>query len=414
MAWRDRIVRRGVASPKALIANPANWRKHGELQRTSLAAVLDRVGWVQDIIVNVRTGNMVDGHMRVTMALERGEGEVPVAYVDLDEEEERLILATFDPIGALAGTDDEAILALLEGIEADDETVQQLLRTVAAATGVAFDQPQTGLADPDEIPAIPPKAVSQVGDLWRLGEHRVLCGDATASDDVARLFGADHAAWLWTDPPYGVEYEGRTRDKLRIANDVAVDIPALLADTFGNANAVLEPGAPVYCAAPAGRQFLVFGRAFEDVGWHLHESLVWVKDSMVLGHSDYHYRHELILYGWKGTGRRWVAGRKESSVFEVPRPQASPDHPTSKPVALVEAHIQNSSLRGGIGYDPFLGSGTTLVASERLGRHCFGIDVEPRYVDVAIRRWEQFTGRAAVLLDDGRTFGEIASARHVR
>lgn len=147
------------------------------------------------------------------------------------------------------------------------------------------------------------------------------------------------------------------------------------------------------------------------VGWHLHETLVWVKDEFVLGHSDYHYRHEPILYGWKPSRRRWVGGRDQSSVFEVAWPKSSPDHPTGKPVELVEAQLTNSSVRGSIGYDPFLGSGTTLIASERLGRQCYGIEIDPRYVDVVVRRWQAFTRRAAVLDGDGRTYAEVMEAR---
>ena len=253
--------------------------------------------------------------------------------------------------------------------------------------------------------------MSRPGDLWQLGEHRVLCGDATVEDEVQRLFRTKRARWMWTDPPYGVEYEGGTSDRLTIANDDAAGLPGLLSAAFGHADAVLARGAPIYCASPAGKLSLVFGRAFEEVGWHFHQTLVWVKDGFVLGRSDYHYRHEPVLYGWKPPGHRWYAGRSQDTIFELPLPRSSPDHPTTKPVALVEAHLRNSSRRGSVGYDPFLGSGTTLIASERLGRRCYAMELEPRYVDVAVRRWQRFAGRDAVLDGDGRTFAEAEAVR---
>jgi hypothetical protein len=157
----------------------------------------------------------------------------------------------------------------------------------------------------------------------------VLCGDATVHEDVQRLFGGARAQWLWTDPPYGVDYEGKTSARLTIANHDAAGLPALLTGAFTLADGVLATGAPVYSAASADRLFLVFGQAFEAVGWHFHKTLVWVKDTLVVGHCDYQYRHEPVLCGWKPPGRRWVAGRAEASVFELARPQASPDHPTS-------------------------------------------------------------------------------------
>jgi DNA modification methylase len=165
---------------------------------------------------------------------------------------------------------------------------------------------------------------------------------------------------------------------------------------------VLADGAAIYVAHPAGALSVVFAQRFLAQGWRLHQTLVWVKDSLVPGHSDYQYRHEPVLFGYKAAqGRRgrgssgWYGGNDCSSVFEVPRPKASPDHPTSKPVALVEAMVKNSSRSGEVVLDPFLGSGSTLIACERLGRHCYGIELDPRYVDVAVKRWETFTGRKA-------------------
>ncbi|MPZ48903.1 MAG: DNA modification methylase [Dehalococcoidia bacterium] len=280
----------------------------------------------------------------------------------------------------------------------DDRELQRLLDSLDRSLG---------LADPDDVPALPEEPVAKPGDLYQLGDHRLLCGDATSGHDVAIVTGGEKASCLWTDPPYGVEYEGGTKRKLTIKNDTADGLNQLLETAFVAIDSVLADGAAIYVAHPAGALSMTFGQRFLAQGWRLHQTLVWVKDSLVPGHSDYHYRHEPVLFGYKAApGRRgrgsggWYGGNDCSSVFEIPRPKASPDHPTSKPVALVEAMVKNSSRSGEIVLDPFLGSGSTLIAAERLGRRCFGIELDPRYVDVAVRRWEAFTGETARKLGD--------------
>ncbi len=221
--------------------------------------------------------------------------------------------------------------------------------------------------------------------------------------------GAEQASCVWTDPPYGVNYEGGTKAKLTIKNDHPDGLKTLLLEAFAAMDGVLVPGGAIYLAHPAGAGSIVFGEAFLAQGWRLHQTLVWVKSKLVPGHSDYHYRHEPILFGYKpapegrrGRGSRgWYGDNSASSVFEVDTPLRNADHPTSKPVALVEAMVRNSSRTGEIVLDGFLGSGSTLIACEQLGRRCFGIDLDPRYVDVAVRRWEQFTGKTAVRKDGG-------------
>lgn len=396
-AWRSRIVDRGDVAPTELTANPRNWRRHPKAQKEALAGVLSSVGWVQDVIVNKRTGLIVDGHARVELAIERHEATVPVVYVDLEPEEEALVLATFDPLSAMALTDkakQDELFASLSGAERLVEVLGHFRRL-----------PSAGNTDPDAIPEPPKTPTSRPGDLFVLGDHRLLCGDATRDEDAIRLMEGIEAALMWTDPPYGVEYVGKTRDALKIENDGAASLPDLLADSFRVAIAALERGAPVYVAHPAGAQHIVFWDAARDAGLQIHEEIVWVKDTMVLGHMDYHSRHESLLYGWtpgpgrSGRGRhegsRWYGDHAQTSVFEIPRPKASPDHPTAKPVELVERCLQNSSRPGDVVYEPFSGSGTTIMACERLGRRCFALEIDPRYVDVAVARWEAFTGKTA-------------------
>ncbi len=411
---KNRIVAHGTVDPNSLFPNPKNWRRHSKAQQAALAGVMDQVGWVQDVIVNRRTGRLIDGHLRVALAIERGEPSVPVLYVDLDEAEEALILATFDPIGAMAAADAPQLEQLLAEVQTADAAVQALLADVAREAGVTA-QPLAGLTDPDAAPPPPAQPVSESGDLWHCGAQRVLCGDARDPAQIGRVLAEERAAWAWTDPPYGVAYTGKTAARLTIRHDDAAAVPALLAEAFRSMDTVLAPGAPVYCACPAGPVLAVFLAAFTAAGWHLHQITVWVKDRFVLGHADHHFRHDLVLYGWKpGAARPWFGGRVQDSVFEVARPATNPDHPTAKPVALVEAQLRNSTAPGSLGLDPFAGSGTALIAAERLGRRCAAVEIDPRYVDVAVRRWEAHTGRTAVLAGDGRPFAENTEARHGR
>ncbi len=398
-AWRNRIVGSGEVAPDQLLANPANWRTHPVAQRPALRGSLSEVGWVAQVMVNQRTGYVVDGHARIEEALSRGEPSVPVLYVDLSAEEEALVLATLDPIGAMAEQSTERLEALLADITVDDAGLQALLASMRP------QEPKAGLTDPDDVPPLGDESGIKAGDLFALGDHRLMCGDSTT--DLPRLMGEAKADCLWTDPPYGVAYVGKTKNALTIEGD-GWGADALVSTAFRAALAVVVDGAPFYCASPAGSRSFTFWRAIVDAGWQFHEELVWVKDSMVLGHSDYHFQHEPILYGYapgegrsgrgKHAGSRWYGDHSQTSVLTFDRPKRSEEHPTMKPVALVGAVLVNSTPMGGGVLDPFSGSGSTIIAAETLGRRCYAMEIDPRYVAVAIKRWEDFTGAKAVRL----------------
>jgi DNA modification methylase len=395
--WRNRIVGTGDEAPDQLVANPANWRMHPGPQRDALRGSLAEVGWVQQVMVNRRTGFVVDGHARVEEALTRGEPTVPVLYVDLSPEEEALVLATLDPIGAMATRDDAKLQELLAGISIDDAGLLALLGDLAPL------KPSAGLTDPDDVPDLEPSTI-KAGDLFALGDHRLMCGDSATAGEVARLMDGARADCLWTDPPYGVAYVGKTKDALMMEND-GWGADELVRAVFANALACVVDGAPFYCASPPGSRSFTFWRAIVDAGWQFHQEIVWVKDSMVLGHSDYHFQHEPILYGYapgegrsgrgKHAGTHWYGDNSQVSVLAFDRPKRSEEHPTMKPVALVAAMLANSTPQGGGILEPFSGSGTTIIAAEQLGRRAFAMEIDPRYVAVAIKRWEQFTGRTA-------------------
>lgn len=394
---------------EALVGNPRNPNQHPAAQIEMLAKIIAAQGWRAPITVSRRSGFVVRGHGRLAAAHVLGAECAPVDYQEYESEAaEWADLIADNRIAELAEIDLSALNDLLKELDTaqfdmgltgfDDLELERLMTSFADGSTEVEE---------DEVPDRPEIPVTKPGDLWLLGNHRVLCGDSTRSDDVKRLMGDQCAVCLWTDPPYGVEYVGKTKEAKRIKNDAAATLGSLLTGAFTAADGALASGSPFYVAHPAGPLALVFESAIRDVGWKVHESLVWVKDSMVLGHSDYHYRHEPILYGWtQGAGRsgrgkqsasRWFGDNAQTSVFEIPRPKRSEEHPTMKPVALVAAMLANSAPTGGLVLDPFLGSGTTLIAAEQLGRVCHGLELDPAYVDVIVQRWETLTGRTAVL-----------------
>jgi DNA modification methylase len=270
-----------------------------------------------------------------------------------------------------------------------------------------------GVGDGDEPPPLPDLALARPGDLFLLGPHRLLCGDATSLRDIARLMDGLRADLVFTDPPYNVDYTGKTADALKIVNDTMGDrkFRAFLLAAFQVMFANAREGAPIY-VCHADSEGYNFRGAITDAGWLFKQCVVWVKDSFVMGRQDYHWRHEPILYGWKpGKGHTWAADRTQDTVWEIPRPKRSPDHPTMKPVELVSRAIVNSSKPGDMVLDPFGGSGSTLIACEQEGRACRMAELDPRYVDVIVGRWETFTRGRAELVREGSA-GECDPGAH--
>ena len=330
---------------------------------------------------------------------ELGFDEADVYWIDVDEEEAQRLALNDNKVSDLAGWDSEELAALLEDL--------------GDLTGTGFEQAdldelldeldgQEPVED-DDVPELPVKPVTRPGELIALGDHRLVCGDARDPDFYRRLLQGETAELCWTDPPYGVDYTGRTRRRLKIANDDSSGIAHLLGAAFANVDRSLAPGSPLYVAHPSGPLSAVFMRAFADAGWSHRKTLIWCKDQFVLGRSDYQYAHEPILYGFKpGSGRLgrgghgWYGGHQQSSVLEVPRPRASRRHPTAKPPELIAIALRNSSRRRALVLDPFAGSGSTLVACERLGRRARLLEIDPAYADVIVDRYEQLTGSKAV------------------
>jgi DNA modification methylase len=403
--WRNRIVGHANVAPVDLVPNPLNWRSHPADQQRALGGALAEVGWVSEVIVNQTTGRLVDGHLRVELAIKGGEASIPVTYVTLTEEEERLVLASLDPIAAMATAEEAQLASLLAVLQPSEEALKALLDDLAREHHL--DDVNAGIVDGDDVPALPDEPDVSLGDLYQLGDHRLLCGDSTSESDVARLFGHECAECLWTDPPYGVDYEGKTDRHLRIRNDD----PDTSDDVVGGAFrlAPLAPSTPFYVSAPAGPRSASFRAAIASAGWRLHQELVWVKGTIVLGHSDYHYAHEPILYGFvPGSGRpgrgrhegtHWYGDDSQSSVLEYQKPAANREHPTAKPVGLIAHCLRNSTRPGDLVYEPFAGSGSTMIAADQLGRRCYAIEIDPRYAQVTIERWQRYSGQTGVKID---------------
>ena len=424
MNIRNRIIAHEEIDPQGLLANPRNWRVHKRLQRQALAGVLEEVGWVKSILVNRRTGYVVDGHLRLELALERGEASVPVDFVDLDEEEEALILATFDPLANLAGVDDERLAEVLAAARTDDPAVRELLASIRPPAPKEEKEAEGGL--PPAEAALEKWQVKR-GQVWSIQGastmHRLACADSTTPGIWARWLGPGECIRaMWTDPPYGVNYEGKTPEALTIQHDEA-GAAALFTKAMKALTPAFCPGAAWFVSLPGGPARLGFEEAVAGQlpGWKWHQGLVWVKDTPVLGHSDFNYQHEDVitgsfgldtgdrapaedaqeqLYGWVGKGHRWYGGRNKRSVFRVKRPTQSLLHPTMKPVELIRQQLALVAFRGDIVCDPFAGSGSTILAAEALGLTALAVELEPKYVAGALERCER-EGLVVKLEGDG-------------
>ncbi len=414
--WTNRIVAHGEASPGDLVPNPENWRLHSDAQKGALAGVLGDVGLVQSVVVNRTTGHLVDGHLRVELAIAEGQPSVPVVYVELSEREERLVLASLDPITAMASADREKLAELLTSIDSDDDALRGLLEAIARQERVELP-PGVGAVDPEEVPEPPAEPVARLGETWRLGAHRLACGDSTDPATVERLMAGERAVGMFTDPPYLTNYRAdnhpqsfanrpETKDKhwddyidyessvafyrdfLRVALDRALWERPVIYQWFGTLRA------PIVFAAWA------------EVDLLSHWVVVWHKSRPVLGRVDFLLDYECAMYGWV-KGKRPTRDRRPpantTGVWEISSAieDGRPEHPCPKPLSSVTRPITWHTKPRELLYEPFCGSGTAIIAAEQTGRRCYAIELSPAFVDVAIVRWERFTGEKAEVIDRG-------------
>jgi DNA modification methylase len=380
-----------------------------------------RFGFGDAVIVDERTGRLISGHGRVEAlrVMFKADSEhpplgigthtkdgvlewiIPVqrGWASVDDVEAEAFLVACNRLVERGGWEQENLAAVLadlakadalEGTGYERHDVDRLLNEINAKA--------KGHTEPDDLPDVDDAGDVKPGDLFELGAHLLLCGDSTDPAVVDRLLAGVAPDMMWSDPPYGVDYESAAG---KVHNDSRDGLEKLLAGFFAQAFRVLPPGAFIYVAHPAGANSLVFTDTLRAAGFTYKQGLVWEKDSLVLGHSDYHYEHEPIIYAMKPAlkGRRgrggtgWYGDNSQVSVFRVPKPKRSDDHPTMKPVALIEPMLINSSAPGQVVFEPFNGSGSTLIACERLQRRCRAIELSPVYVNRTIARWEAFTQR---------------------
>lgn len=431
------------------IYNPRKDLKPGHPEYERLKKSLIEFDYIDPVVWNKRTGNVVGGHQRLKILRELGYEKIYVSVVDLDDTQEKALNLALNKTGGdwdlpklkdlleeldtgafdmeITGFGEDEIANLMSQFRGDDKVVED-----------DFDAGKEAAAISDPT--------SRTGDIWRLGNHRVCCGDSTISDDVKRLMDGHLADMVFTDPPYNVDYVGKTKESLKIQNDKMNDdeFYSFLLETYVRMLESTKPGGAIY-VCHADSEGANFRRAMQESGWFLKQCIIWVKDVLVMGRQDHHWKHEPILYGWKpGAKHRWFGGRKQTTVFEsgayglavdeqsdgvtmtfstgkqnivvrvpsyevvyggadnettiwrVPKPLRNGDHPTMKPILLCAKAIQNSSREGDIVLDLFGGSGSTLMACEQTQRLCYTMELDPVYCDVIIKRWETFTGKKAV------------------
>lgn len=376
-----------------------NARTHSDEQVAQIAASIKEFGWTNPILVDGKKG-LIAGHGRLAAARKLGMEEVPVIELThLSETQKKALILADNKLALNAGWDAELLNLELEELELEGVDLNLVGFGEEERDALRPEVVNEGLTDEDAVPETPEEPITKPGDIWILGKHRLMCGDSTSMDHLATLTaGALVDMWL-TDPPYNVAYEGGTKEKLTIKNDSMADeqFRQFLRDSYIAADSVMKPGAVFYIWY-ADLEAYNFRGAARDAGWTVRQCLVWKKSSLVMGRQDYHWRHEPCLYGWKdGAGHLWAADRKQSTILEFDKPSRNGEHPTMKPVALFEYQMLNNTKGGDIVLDSFGGSGTTLIAAEKNGRIAYLMELDPKYCDVIVKRWEEFTGQKARL-----------------
>lgn len=359
-------------------------------------------------ILALRDGTVLDGHLRLKGAIACGMEEVPVIWADgMSEEKVKAFRIMANRSASWASWDMSKLCMEMKDIAAEAYDLsmtgfsEEEREFIFSHYGEYYDESSTA-SNEDDVPeaAEDEKSIRVCrGDVWKLGEHRIMCGDATDAGDMDLLMHGDMADMWLTDPPYNVSYVGKTKDKLTISNDSMNDAAfrEFLMRAYMAADAVMNQGAAFYIWH-ADSEGYNFRGAARDAGWNVQECLIWAKQHFVIGRQDYQWKHEPCLYGWKGEGRHWHGGRDKTTVLEFDRPMRNAEHPTMKPVALFEFLIGNSSRHGQIVLDSFGGSGTTVIACEKMKRRARVMELSPVYADVIIRRWEEFSGMSAEIL----------------
>lgn len=390
-----------------LIPYANNARTHNTEQIKLIQSSLREFGFINPVIIDDNYG-IIAGHGRVLAAKREGIVKIPCVKVNhLSEAQKKAYILADNRLAELSEWDEEMLKIEIEELDGLDFDMDLLGFDLDDFFSEEVNSDELASEDDYEEP-VPEEPHSKLGEIYQLGEHRLMCGDSTKAEDVQRLMDGKLADMLITDPPYNVDYHGGTVDRLTIQNDNMEDAQfrAFLADAFRCADGVMKPGA-VFYIWHADSEGYNFRSACRDIGWVVRQCLIWKKSSFVLGRQDYQWQHEPCLYGWKnGAGHLWASDRKQTTILEFEKPKKNEIHPTMKPVKLFDYQIRNNTKEKDVVLDLFGGSGTSIVACEQNGRICNMMELDPRYVDVVIDRWEKLTGKTAVLLDSGSEASE--------
>ncbi len=386
---------------EALIPYAKNSRTHSDAQVAQIAASIKEFGWTNPILIDGTKG-IIAGHGRLMAARKLGYDKVPVIQLkDMTESQKKAYVIADNQLAMNAGWDIDLLKIEVADLQEDGFDLELLGFDNKMLDSLLEPEVKEGLTDEDAVPELPKEPKTKLGDIYILGEHRLMCGDSTSIEAVEKLTDG-LVDILVTDPPYNVNYEGATKDKLKIMNDSMDDeqFRQFLRDAFVAADAVMKQGA-VYYIWHADSEGYNFRGACRDAGWKVRQTLIWAKDSMVMGRQDYHWKHEPCLYGWKeGAAHLWAADRKQTTIIECKKPRVNDIHPTMKPVELMEYQILNNTKGQDVVLDLFGGSGSTLIACEKTGRKARLMELDPKYCDVIVKRWEDFTGKKAELLSE--------------
>ena len=391
-----------------LIPYVNNSRTHSDEQVAQIAASIKEFGWTNPILIDGENG-IIAGHGRLLAARKLGYKEVPtIELKDLTETQKKAYIIADNRLALNAGWDNEMLTIELNDLLADGFALDILGFDTKELNALLEPEVVEGLTDEDEAPPLPPEPKTKLGDIYQLGNHRLMCGDSTSIEHLERLCNGQSVDMWLTDPPYNVAVQGgnhgdpNRKNGLKIMNDKMPDedFRQFLRDAYVAADTVMKSGA-VFYIWHADSEGYNFRGAAKDAGWNVRQCLIWKKSSIVMGRQDYQWKHEPCLYGWKeGAGHLWATDRKQTTILEFDKPSRNGEHPTMKPVALFEYQLLNNTKGGDIVLDSFGGSGTTLIAAEKNGRVARLMELDPKYCDVIVKRWEDFTGKKAILLTE--------------
>jgi site-specific DNA-methyltransferase (adenine-specific) len=392
-----------IDSLKPATYNPRKKLKKGDKEYEKIKKSIVKFGYVDPIIVNY-DGTVIGGHQRLTVLSDLGYKEVQCVQVQIEDENK--VKALNVALNKITGAWNEELLADLMVDLQDADFNLDLTGFEAPEIDQLFSKVHNKEVKEDDFDVdaeLTKPPISKQGDIWHLGKHRVICGDSTKPATYQLLLEDKKANLVVTDPPYNVNVE-ETAGKIKNDDMSDADFYQFLFSMFVNVEQSMEEDASIY-VFHADTEGLNFRKAFKDAGFYLSGCCVWKKNALVLGRSPYQWQHEPVLYGWKQKGKhQWFSDRKQTTIWEYDRPKSSKEHPTMKPVQLMAYPIQNSSMRGTLVLDPFLGSGSTLIAADQTGRICYGIELDEKFVDVIVKRYMEATEKTDMqLIREGRT-----------